>query len=238
MAQTEKRAAGPAGTRDGGPISRLLAAAAGPAGEYALPLLPYTYEALEPAIDTETMRLHHDKHHAAYVKGANEALGKLTDVREGRLDAGALSEWTEKLTFNLSGHLLHTIFWAELGGKGDKPTGALGAQIDKDFGSFPNFQTQFSGAAAQVQGNGWGVLAFEPIAQRLVVLQTRNHQINVAWSVVPILVIDVWEHAYYLKYRNLRADYVKAFWTVVNWSAVNQWFAFIQTMHGAPHLAH
>jgi Fe-Mn family superoxide dismutase len=218
----------------GGPIMRSLAASVGKEGEYTLPPLTYAYEALEPSIDAETMRLHHDKHHAAYVKGANDALAKLAEIREGKLDPSTLSDWTEKLAFNVSGHLLHAVFWANLGPKGGTPKGALAADITKHFGSLEKFRTHFSAAAAQVQGNGWGVLAYEPVSERLLVLQAKNHQINVAWNTVPLLVLDVWEHAYYLKYRNVRADYVKAFWNVVNWEAVDQWYAFIKRVHQEP----
>jgi Fe-Mn family superoxide dismutase len=180
------------------------------------------------------MRLHHDKHHAAYVKGANEALAKLADTREGNLDPSALSEWTEKLTFNLSGHLLHSVFWAIMGTGGREPVGELAADIQQQFGSHAKFKAQFSAVATQVQGNGWGVLAYEPISERLIVLQARNHQLNVAWNAIPLLVIDVWEHAYYLRYKNVRTDYVKAFWNVVNWGAVDQWYGLIKRRHQHP----
>ena len=221
---------------EGGPILASLTASVGPAGEYTLPPLPYAANALEPAIDAETMTLHHDKHHAAYVKGANDALEKLAAIREGKLDAAAVSEWSEKLSFNLSGHQLHAIFWADLGPKSaSAPEGVLATDITKFFGSLDKFKAQFSAAATQVQGNGWAVLAFEPLSRQLIVLQVRNHQLNGAWGVIPLLVIDVWEHAYYLKYRNVRADYVKAFWDVVNWSAVSQWYGYVRASHpGSP----
>ncbi|MGP0064465.1 MAG: superoxide dismutase [Isosphaeraceae bacterium] len=219
------------GHTPGGPVAKSLAASVAKGGEYVLPPLPYAYDALEPSIDSETMRLHHDKHHAAYVKGANEALAKLADVREGKLDPSSLSDMTEKLTFNLSGHLLHATFWAVMGPKGGEPKGALASDIAKHFGSHAKFKAHFSAAASQVQGNGWGILAYEPVSERLIVLQARNHQINVAWNAIPLLVIDVWEHAYYLKYRNVRADYVKAFWDIVNWAAVDEWYAFIKRTH-------
>ncbi|WP_422931609.1 superoxide dismutase [Singulisphaera sp. PoT] len=211
-----------------------MAASAGHGGEYVLPPLPYGYDALEPSIDAETMKLHHDKHHAAYVKGANDALAKLAEIREGKIDPAAVSEWSEKLAFNVSGHTLHSIFWGGLGPKGGKPEGSLAADIDAHFGSLDKLKSHFSAAATQVQGNGWGVLAFEPVARRLVVLQVRNHQLNVAWGAIPLLVLDVWEHAYYLKYKNVRADYVKAFWSIVNWSAVDQWYALVQAKHHGP----
>ncbi len=219
---------------NGGPIEAMLGASINSkTGEYTLPALPYGYDALEASIDAETMKLHHDKHHAAYVKGANEALAKLADVREGKIDPTAITDLTEKLTFNLSGHVLHSIFWGDLGPKGGQPAGALLADLEKNFGSVDKFKMHFSGAATQVQGNGWAVLSFEPLSQKLLVQQVRNHQMNVAWGSIPLLVIDVWEHAYYLKYRNVRADYVKAYWNVVNWSAVDQWYAMLKKMHGA-----
>jgi Fe-Mn family superoxide dismutase len=229
------QAGGKKAEETGGPIAASLAASVGAGGEYALPKLPYAYDALEPSIDAETMKLHHDKHHAAYVKGANDALGKLADVRSGKLDAAAVSEWTEKLAFNVSGHLLHSVFWANMGPKGSKLDGKLAADIDKQFGGLDKLKAHFSASATQVQGNGWGVLAYEPIAKSLVVLQARNHQVNVVWGAIPLLVLDVWEHAYYLKYKNVRADYVKAFWDVVNWQAVGQWYGHVSSVHGSHH---
>ena len=226
-------AQGAKGMPDGGPILKSLAEAVNKDGEYTLPPLPYDYDALEPSIDAETMKLHHDKHHAAYVKGANEALAKLVDVRAGKIEPTAVSDLTEKLTFNLSGHILHSIFWADMGPKkGGAPEGALAADIDKQFGSFDKLKAHFGAAATQVQGNGWAVLAYEPIARKLLVLQARNHQMSVAWTAIPLLVLDVWEHAYYLKYKNVRADYVKAFHDVINWTAVDHWYAFIKKTHG------
>ncbi|MBS0262360.1 MAG: superoxide dismutase [Planctomycetes bacterium] len=219
----------PAKAGEGGAILKSLKASVGANREYVLPPLPYAPNALEPHIDAETMTLHHDKHHAAYVKGANDALGKLAEIRAGKVDAGQVTDWSEKLAFNVSGHILHAFFWANLGPKSGEPTGELAKDLAADFGSVEAFKTHFSAAAAQVQGNGWAILAWEPISSRLIVLQVRNHQINAAWSSVPILVLDVWEHAYYLKYRNVRADYVKAFWNVVNWHAVGEWY---ETMKG------
>ncbi len=223
----------------GGPVARSLMASVAKGGEYSLPPLPYAYDALEPSIDAETMRLHHDKHHAAYVKGANEALAKLADSRAGKIDASAVSDLTEKLTFNLSGHLLHSVFWAIMGSGAREPVGELAADIQQHFGSPDKFKAQFSAVATQVQGNGWGVLAYEPVSERLIVLQARNHQLSVAWNAIPLLVIDVWEHAYYLRYKNMRADYVKAFWNVVDWKAVDQWYAIIKRQHDVSvHAAH
>ena len=217
-----------------GPVGKSLAAAVDATGNYTLPPLPYGFDALEPSIDAETMALHHDKHHATYVKGANEAIQKLADLRDGKLDPSALSEWTEKLTFNLSGHVLHAVFWSVMGVKGDSPRGAIGRELERQFGSADKFRAQFSAVATQVQGNGWAVLALEPVSRRLLVLQARNHHLSVPWGAIPLLVLDVWEHAYYLKYRNVRADYVKAFWNVVNWDAVDQWYGFLTRVQGGP----
>ena len=219
------------GPKSGGPVLESLLCAVGANSEYTLPPLPYSLSSLEPAIDTETMTLHHNKHHAAYVKGANEALAKLGEIREGNLDVEGVSAWSEKLTFNLNGHLLHSIFWPVMGPSSEKPEGAIATDLNRDFGSIDAFRANFSAVASQVQGNGWTVLAWEPVARRLLVLPVRNHQVNVAWAAIPLLVLDVWEHAYYLKYQNSRADYVKAFWDVVNWQAVEQWYAFIKQTH-------
>ena len=143
----------------GGPVAMSLAAAVTKGGAYSLPPLSYAYDALEPSIDAETMRLHHDKHHAGYVVGANDALTKLAATREGKLDPSALSDLTEKLTFNLSGHLLHSVFWAIMGTGTREPVGQLATDIQEHFGSHDKFKAQFSAVATQVQGNGWGVLA-------------------------------------------------------------------------------
>jgi superoxide dismutase, Fe-Mn family len=238
VAQVAKDEHGHHAAEGGGPVMKSLAASVGKGGEYTLPPLPYGFDALEPSINAETMKLHHDKHHATYVKGANEALTKLAGIREGKLDVAALSEWTEKLTFNLSGQLLHATFWAVMGPKVGELKGGVASDIEKHFGSRDKFMAHFSAAATQVQGNGWAVLAYEPVSERLIVLQARNHQLNVAWNAIPLLVLDVWEHAYYLKYRNVRADYVKAFWDVVNWAAVDEWYAFIKRTHHEPSHEH
>ncbi len=207
---------------------RLLSKAVSRDGKFSLPLLPYAYDAMEPAIDAETMQLHHSKHHAAYVKGANDAVEGLAALRKGKVNQTAAAEHSEKLAFNLSGHLLHTIFWASMAPGSAKPSGGLAGDIEDQFDSIVNFQDHFSAAATHVQGNGWGVLAFDPLSKRLQILQARNHQLTVAWNAIPLLPLDVWEHAYYLKYRNARAEYVKAFWNVVNWPALDRWYAFVK----------
>jgi superoxide dismutase, Fe-Mn family len=186
--------------------------------DYTLPDLPYDYAALEPHISGRIMQLHHDKHHAAYVAGANTALAKLAEAREsGNLDAVNLHE--KNLAFNLGGHLNHSVFWANLSPDGgDKPVGELAAAIDEFFGSFEGFQKHFTAAAAGVQGSGWSILAWDSIGARLVVVQLYDQQSNIPMGLVPVVMLDVWEHAYYLDYLNVRADYIKAWWNIVNWA--------------------
>jgi superoxide dismutase, Fe-Mn family len=187
---------------------------------YTLPDLPYDYAALEPHYSGRILELHHDKHHAAYVTGVNTTLEKLAEARAGD-DFSALVGLEKTLAFNLSGHVLHSIFWQNLSPDGgDKPGGDLAAAIDDDFGSFDGFRTQLTQATVTVQGSGWGVLAWEPIGRRLVVEQVYDHQGNVGQGSLPLLVIDAWEHAYYLQYFNVRADFVSAVWNLVNWGDV------------------
>jgi len=198
---------------------------AGAPKEYTLPPLPYPADALEPTIDAQTMTLHHDKHHAAYVKGLNDAIAKLVDARKGGKDSASLGEIrgaTDALSFHGSGHVLHTIFWHNMKkDAGGMPKGEIGAAINRDFGNFGAFLAQFSQAAITVQGGGWGILAWEPLSGRLIVLSTEKHQNQTMYGCVPLLVLDVWEHAYYLKYQNKRADYVEAFWRLVDWENVD-----------------
>ena len=186
--------------------------------DYTLPDLPYDYAALEPHISGRIMQLHHDKHHAAYVTGANAALAKLAEAREsGNLDAVNLHE--KNLAFNLGGHVNHSVFWANLSpAGGGKPIGEIAAAIDEFFGSFEAFQKHFTAAAAGVQGSGWSILAWDSIGARLVVVQLYDQQSNIAMGLVPVVMLDVWEHAYYLDYLNVRADYIKAWWNIVNWA--------------------
>jgi Fe-Mn family superoxide dismutase len=163
---------------------------------YTLPDLPYDYSALQKAISGEILELHHDKHHAAYVKGANDTLDALAEARD-KESLGGLVGLEKTLAFNLSGHILHSIFWNNLGPDGgDKPDGDLGAQIDADFGSFDAFKAQLTTATTGVQGSGWGVLSWEPVAGRLLVQQVYDHHGNVGQASVPLLVFDAWEHAY------------------------------------------
>ncbi|MGB7050258.1 MAG: superoxide dismutase [Acidimicrobiales bacterium] len=185
---------------------------------YTLPDLPYDYAALEPYYSAEILELHHDKHHAAYVAGANTTLEKLADARE-KGEYGNIVGLEKTLAFNLSGHVLHSIFWTNLSPDGgDKPDGDLASGIDEHFGSFDAFKGQMTQASTTVQGSGWGVLAWEPLAGRLLVEQVYDHQGNIGQGSVPILVFDAWEHAFYLQYKNVKADYVAALWNIVNWA--------------------
>jgi Fe-Mn family superoxide dismutase len=193
-------------------------------GEYILPPLPYAVGALEPHIDAQTMTIHHDKHHAAYVRGANKALAELAKIRAGEGDASLVKHWSRELAFHGSGHVNHTLLWMTMAapgaGGGGKPTGELASQIDRDFGSFDAFAAQFKGASNAVEGSGWGWLCWEPASARLVVLTGEKQQNGTIWGSTPILGVDVWEHAYYLKHQNNRAAYVDAFMNVINWPAV------------------
>lgn len=193
--------------------------------KYSLPDLPYDYAALEPHISATIMQLHHDKHHQAYVTGANTALEQLAEAREtGNL--ANVNKLTKDLSFNLGGHVNHSIFWTNLSPDGgDKPTGDLAAAIDDAFGSFDKFQAHFTAAALGVQGSGWAGLFWDSIGENLVIQQIFDQQGQIAAATVPLLLLDVWEHAYYLDYKNVRADYVKAFWNVANWANAQERFA-------------
>ncbi|MDN6567186.1 MAG: superoxide dismutase [Propionibacterium sp.] len=199
---------------------------------YTLPDLPYDYAALEPHISGQIMQLHHDKHHANYVGGANTALEKLEEARESG-DQGAINLWEKNLAFNLGGHVNHSIFWTNMTPDGQgRPEGELAAAIDEYFGSFEKFQGQFGAAALGLQGSGWGVLAFDTLSQRLVTFQLFDQQGNVPVATVPLLMLDMWEHAFYLDYKNVKADYVKAWWNVVNWADVAARFERARTFTG------
>ena len=189
-------------------------------GEYELPPLPYAYDALEPHIDAQTMQLHHDIHHAGYVKGFNSALAKLEEVRSSG-DASLVKHWSRELAFHGSGHFLHSIFWKNMSPQGGEvPNGKLAEAIVRDFGGFEAFKAHFISASGAVEGSGWGILGYHSAADRLLVLQAEKHQDLTVQGIVPLLVVDVWEHAYYLKYRNKRGDYINAFFNVINWKDV------------------
>ena len=187
---------------------------------YELPPLDYDYAALEPHYSARVLELHHDKHHKAYVDGVNNTLEKLAGARESG-DLSAIVGLEKTLAFNLSGHVLHSVLWHNLSPDGGgTPDGELGGAIEEFFGSYDAFRKQLSEAAVTVQGSGWGALSWEPLGERLYIEQIYDHQGNTGQSGVPLLVIDAWEHAYYLQYQNKRADYVDAIWNVVDWRDV------------------
>ena len=193
--------------------------------DYSLPDLTYDYSALEPHISGRIMELHHDKHHATYVAGANTALAKLDEARaSGSFETVNLHE--KNLAFNLGGHVNHSVFWKNLSPDGgDKPVGELAAAVEEFFGSFDAFQKHFTANALGIQGSGWSILAWDSIGARLVIVQLYDQQSNIALGLVPIVTLDMWEHAFYLDYQNVKGDYVKAWWNVANWADAQARFA-------------
>jgi len=206
-------------------------------GQYTLPPLPYPADALEPHIDAQTMTIHHDKHHKAYVDGMNRALRALEAIRNGEGDASLVKHWSRELAFNGSGHVNHTIFWLTMAppeaGGGGQPKGDLATAIARDFGSFDAFSSHFRNAAKQVEGSGWGWLVYHPVSDRLMVLQAEKQQNLTIWGVIPLLGVDVWEHAYYLKYQNDRGKYVDAFMNVINWERVGEFYERARELRGS-----
>ncbi len=197
---------------------------------YSLPDLRYDFGALEPHISGRIMELHHDKHHAGYVKGANLALEKLGEARE-KEDYTRVGALEKALAFNLSGHVLHSLFWQNLTPKGGgEPDGDLAAALDEHFGGFDKFKRQMNEVAASIMGSGWGALIWEPLAGKLLTTQIYDHQSNLSQGGVPILVLDAWEHAYYLQYQNQKADYFEAIWKVWNWRDVADRFQAVRSL--------
>jgi Fe-Mn family superoxide dismutase len=189
-------------------------------GKYVLPDLPYNYDALEPYYDQQTLKLHHDKHHAGYVKKFNAALDKLAQARD-KGDYSSVQALSNELAFNGSGHVLHTLFWNSMTPGGSDMTAELKEAFEQSFGSVEKGRSHFAAATKAVEASGWGVLAFEPYSQKLIVLQCEKHQNLTIWSAVPLMVCDVWEHAYYLKYQNNRGDWVDNFMKITNWKFVS-----------------
>jgi Fe-Mn family superoxide dismutase len=195
---------------------------------YNLPELPYDYSALEPSISARIMELHHGKHHQAYVTGANTALDALAEARESG-NLANVNKLTKDLAFNLAGHVNHSVFWTNMSPDGgDRPTGEIASAIDDLFGGFDKFQAHFTAAAMGVQGSGWAALVYDSIGKQPIIVQFHDQQQDFPVGTVPLLLLDVWEHAYYLDYANVRADYVKAFWNIVNWANVEQRFTTAQ----------
>jgi len=189
---------------------------------YDLPDLPYDYGALAPHISGQIMELHHSKHHATYVKGVNTALEKLAEARDNN-SFDSIFGLEKNLSFHLGGHINHSVFWPNLSPDGgDKPDGELGAAIDEFFGSFDKFRAQFEATANAIQGSGWSMLVYDILGSRLNIVQLYDQQANLPLAQIPILILDMWEHAFYLDYKNVKADYVKAWWNIVNWQDVAQ----------------
>lgn len=192
--------------------------------DYALPDLPYDYAALEPYISGEIMELHHDKHHSTYVKGINTAVEQLAEARDAE-SFGSLSTLEKNLAFHLGGHVNHSVFWPNMSPDGgDKPTGELAQVIEEYFGGFDKFRAHFEANALGVQGSGWSVLTWDMVAQRPFIIQHFDHHGNVPICMVPLLMLDMWEHAYYLQYKNDKATFVKQWWHIVNWADVQSRF--------------
>ncbi len=201
---------------------------------YTLPPLPYAPDALEPHIDAQTMSLHHDKHHAAYVANANKAIESLAKLRDDAdIDPARLAGLTRDLSFNTGGHLLHTIFWGTLG----KPAEVeierqVKLDIVKQYGSLEKFQNHFTKVATGVKGSGWAVAFYAPVDDRILITEVGDQDSRLIPTAIPLLPLDVWEHAYYLKYQNNRAAYVKAWWNVVNWAEVDSFYKALRKMYG------
>jgi superoxide dismutase, Fe-Mn family len=191
---------------------------------HELPPLPYDYNALEPHIDEATMRLHHDKHHLSYVNGLNKAEEKLAEARESG-DYALVKHWEREAAFHGAGHFLHCIFWENMGPRGGgEPSGPLLAALKTKFGSFDKFAAHFKAAGAAVEGSGWVLLVKNSVTGSLDILTAEKHQDLSQWVVTPLLVCDVWEHAYYLKYQNNRTAYLEGFMKVINWEDVSRRF--------------
>jgi superoxide dismutase, Fe-Mn family len=197
---------------------------------YVLPELPYDHAALEPHYSAQLLELHHDKHHAAYVAGANTTVEKLAEARE-KNDFAAINQLEKNLAFHVSGHVLHSMFWRNLSPRGGgKPGGDLLDAVRESFGSFKGLKSQLEQAALNVQGSGWGTVSWEPVGRRLVVEQVYDHQGNTGNGTVPVLVLDMWEHAYYLQYLTEKKDWVAAFWKIVNWEDVSGRYESVRSL--------
>jgi Fe-Mn family superoxide dismutase len=193
---------------------------------YQLPELNYDYSALEPHISARIMELHHSKHHQAYVTGANAAL-EATEKARSEDNFATLPKLQKDLAFNLGGHVNHSIFWKNLSPSSSAPEGDLAAAITEYFGSFEAFKNHFSAAAIGIQGSGWAYLAWDALGNRMIIGQLYDQQGNLAMGNIPLLMLDMWEHAFYLDYQNVKADYVKAFWNIISWEDVANRFGSV-----------
>jgi len=190
-------------------------------GNYIQQPLPYNESFLEPYMDAETMHLHYTFHHGGAVKAANKDLQMIKKALDDN-NLETIDHWTKKLSYHFSSHVLHSIFWTNLGNKTTAPTGDLLKRIEKDFGSYDRLKIYLAATSKNVDGNGWGILGYQPYSDKLTILQCENHEKLTQWGVIPLLVVDVWEHAYYLKYKNKRADFVDNMLQIINWDNVAQ----------------
>ena len=192
-------------------------------GQYVLPPLPFSESALEPLLDAETLALHHDRHHAAYVAGANDAAQTLRAIANGELDAALAPAASEKLAFNLGGHILHSLYWRNLNPNPEEcAEGALACAIEDAYGSFAGMLRVFRSVAAGVQGSGWVVLGIDPVSRLPRIFGICRHQDCLVPGFIPLMVCDVWEHAYYLRYRNNRSGYIGAFLEMADWAVAGK----------------
>jgi Fe-Mn family superoxide dismutase len=189
------------------------------AGKYTAAPLPFALDALEPVIDAKTVELHYNFHHKPAATAANNAEAALAKARDGN-DFALVKHYEKELSFQLSSHILHSIYWTNMGGKGGDPKGDLASALGLEFGSFARLKAQLAAATTAVEASGWGILGYHPMTRKLMVLQCENHQKLTAWGVTPLLVLDVFEHAYYLKYQNRRGEYVNALFNIINWDNV------------------
>lgn len=190
-------------------------------GNFTLPPLPFAENALEPYMDEETVHLHHTFHHGGAVKGANKDLQMINESLQ-KNDFTYADYWTKKSAHHVSSHILHSIFWTNLLNKKTEPKAELLKRIEKDFGSYDKLKGLISSVSKSVEGNGWGILAYQPVSDKIIVLQCENHEKLTQWGCIPLLVIDVWEHAYYLKHRNKRDQFVDTLFNIINWDNVAQ----------------
>jgi len=207
-------------------------------GDFLLPDLPYAYDALEPHIDAQTMEIHHSKHHQAYTNGLNDAWEVMTKENQDKGLLTILSDLDqikpdvrERINFHGGGYSNHELFWRSMKPNGGgEPSGALKDAIGKEFGSFEKFKETFSAETAVIQGSGWGWLIFNPVTKKIQFKTTSNQDSPITEELVPLLGLDVWEHAYYLKYQNKRPDYILAWWNVINWEEVEGRFSRAENM--------
>jgi Fe-Mn family superoxide dismutase len=206
--------------------------------QFTLPKLPYEYNALAPYISEEQLKIHHDKHHQAYVNGANNLFKMLDEAKENKatldywVSFGYIKAIAKELSFNVGGHMLHTTFWENMAaagkGGGGEPSGAIADIIDKQFGGFDNFKKAFSATAASTEGSGWAALAVHQCVDRALIVQIEKHNVNILPDFQIVMALDVWEHAYYIDYKNERPKFIEAFWNIVNWDRVNKNLAMVK----------